>query len=370
MIWTADGFPRRWRRAAGLFALLLGLAGPSGADASTGSADAEPSACTSWSSFKTRFIAASGRVVDTANGDISHSEGQGYALILAAAHGDTEAFARVYGWTHRHLMLRDDGLLVWKWSPETAAHYPDANSAGDGDLLVAYGLLLGGDRFDAPAYTQAGERLAHAIKTHLVRAVGPYTVLLPGPKGFVQDDGSVFVNPSYWVFPALERIARHTGDPVWRDLDRSGRDLLRTARFGAWDLPPDWLALSASGLASLPPAERWAPVFGYNAMRVPLYLAWADAPMEADLLKPFRAFWAAETRGEGEPVVWDLVADEARERWPNPAVRAIRDLIADPRGPAGPGPAAPPATTHYYEAVLVLLACLAKHGDTPCPCAT
>ncbi len=38
-----------------------------------------------WSEFRTRFLTADGRVVDTGNQGVSHSEGQGYGLLLAAA---------------------------------------------------------------------------------------------------------------------------------------------------------------------------------------------------------------------------------------------------------------------------------------------
>ena len=34
-----------------------------------------------WLAFRNRFIAPEGRVVDTGNGGVSHSEGQGYAML-------------------------------------------------------------------------------------------------------------------------------------------------------------------------------------------------------------------------------------------------------------------------------------------------
>ncbi|MEG9529489.1 MAG: glycosyl hydrolase family 8, partial [Hyphomicrobiales bacterium] len=43
---------------------------------------------TAWRAYRSRFITDQGRVVDTANGQISHSEGQGYGMLLAVAAGD------------------------------------------------------------------------------------------------------------------------------------------------------------------------------------------------------------------------------------------------------------------------------------------
>jgi hypothetical protein len=37
-----------------------------------------------WRMYVKRFISPEGRVIDGANGDISHSEGQGYAMLIAA----------------------------------------------------------------------------------------------------------------------------------------------------------------------------------------------------------------------------------------------------------------------------------------------
>jgi endo-1,4-beta-D-glucanase Y len=36
-----------------------------------------------WRQYKDRFVTSEGRVVDNANGGISHSEGQGYAMLIA-----------------------------------------------------------------------------------------------------------------------------------------------------------------------------------------------------------------------------------------------------------------------------------------------
>jgi endoglucanase len=45
-----------------------------------------------WRAYKLKFVSEAGRVVDTANGMVSHSEGQGYGLLLAVAAGDRSTF--------------------------------------------------------------------------------------------------------------------------------------------------------------------------------------------------------------------------------------------------------------------------------------
>ena len=39
---------------------------------------------TAWRSYKQRFVATDGRVIDTGNKNVSHTEGQGYAMLFAA----------------------------------------------------------------------------------------------------------------------------------------------------------------------------------------------------------------------------------------------------------------------------------------------
>ena len=57
-----------------------------------------------WRAYKTRFVTESGRIVDTANSGISHSEGQGYGMLLAVAANDRVAFDTIWGWTRANLM--------------------------------------------------------------------------------------------------------------------------------------------------------------------------------------------------------------------------------------------------------------------------
>src|SRR4051794_27013126 len=43
-----------------------------------------------WLAFRRAFVAADGRVVDSGNGGISHSEGQGVGLLFSATWDDAE----------------------------------------------------------------------------------------------------------------------------------------------------------------------------------------------------------------------------------------------------------------------------------------
>src|SRR5262249_8402767 len=64
-----------------------------------------------WQNYRQRFVTDKGRVVDTANSMVSHSEGQGYGMLLAVAARDRAGFERIWNWTRANLMVRGDQLV-------------------------------------------------------------------------------------------------------------------------------------------------------------------------------------------------------------------------------------------------------------------
>lgn len=93
-----------------------------------------------WNRFKARFLTADGRIVDTGNAGITHSEGQGWGLFLAATFNDRLAFQRILDWTTGALRRPHDCLHVWRYVPGEPAGGGDTNNATDGDLFIAAAL--------------------------------------------------------------------------------------------------------------------------------------------------------------------------------------------------------------------------------------
>jgi endoglucanase len=237
---------------------------------------AEPEAwpAGTWEGWKKAFLTAEGRVVDNANGNISHSEGQGYGLLLAVAANDRAAFDRQYRWAQANLKVRGDQLFAWKWVPDQTPPVPDRNNASDGDLLIAWALVEAAERWNHPPYRAD----AAAITRDLDRLAGTRSsigrIMLPGVHGFSvadrekEEDGPV-VNPSYWVFPALDRLTAAAPKVDWAGYRASGYTLARLARFGPAELPTEWVSLKNRAPA---PAQGFPQLFSYNAVRIPLYL--------------------------------------------------------------------------------------------------
>lgn len=260
---------------------------------------AKPFDAAAWRDYAQRFLLPEGRIVDTGNSGVSHSEGQGYGMLLAVAAGDRAAFDRIWSWTQRNLMVRDDGLAAWRWQPEGGV--TDRNNASDGDILIAWALLRGAEQWKTEAYKLSAVAIVKALAGAVVVEHAGMTLLLPGRDGFRKGDGLV-VNLSYWVFPALRAFAALPGAEIWRKVADGGLVLLSKARFGAFQLPPDWLAVDAKGGVTL--AEGFRKQYSYDAVRVPLYLA-LDGYRDPYYFRPF-AMLAAKYGGAAVPATLSL----------------------------------------------------------------
>ncbi len=309
-----------------------------------------------WDVFKARFLHLDGRIVDTGNGGVSHTEGQGWGLLFAVAFDDRAAFQAILGWTTDTLRRSRDALHAWRYVPGEAKPVPDVNNATDGDLFIAMALFRAARRWSHPAYAARARAIAQDVLRLLVRRTGSRTLLLPGEQGFETQDAFV-VNPSYYVFPALQELSAHMRDPLWTVVQSDGLALLHDGRFGRWMLPPDWLQVSrASG--TLEPAGGWPPRFSYDAIRVPLYLSWAGRTSTA-LDEAFRAYWAQQFP---EPPAWvDLVTGAVAPYAAPPGMRAVGELSLAPVAVPDIPPTFPSAATapDYYSAALTLLARIA-----------
>jgi endoglucanase len=342
-----------------LAAPLLLLPGPARAVALP---EAAPGLSAAWAQFRGRFMRPEGRVVDTGNGGVSHSEGQGWALLAAERCGDREAFAQLLDWTERNLHRPQDSLFAWRHVPGARPQATDRNNAADGDLFIAGALLLAARRWGLPRYEEQGTAIARDILRLLLRRVAGRTVLLPGLVGFETAE-HVILNPSYYAFPMIRLAAQAAPDPAWLRLVADGLGLLRGARFGRWALPPDWLQLRrADGVASLPASRP--PRFSYDALRVPLYLGWAGLQAEP-AGQAVQAFWNDPVHAR-LPAWADLATDSVSPYAADGGIAALRRWVTWRAQPAGR--AAPVAVLEegdqYYPAMLKILTMLAQPVKT------
>jgi endoglucanase len=220
--------------------------------------------------FLDRYMEPDGRVVRRDQGGDTTSEGQAYAMLLAVAIGDQGRFERAWSWAKAHLQ-RKDGLLAWRWQE---GRVPDFNSASDADVDAAHALVLAAQRFRQPRYLGEGLRVARPIlaeETVVLR--GGTRVLVAGP--WARSAPHV-VNPSYFAPSSFAVLGEATGDPRWRALVRSSRQLVGRLTDGPPSLPPDWAQLDDDGALrprASPDGGKGRPRYGFDAPRLLVRLA-------------------------------------------------------------------------------------------------
>ncbi|HTI01972.1 MAG TPA: glycosyl hydrolase family 8 [Acidisoma sp.] len=314
-----------------------------------------------WLSFKQRFISPEGRVIDTGNNNISHSEGQSYGMLFALTFDDRATFDRVNQWTAANLKRPTDALHIWRWLPNRKDHTPDQNNATDGDLVIAMALARATDRWGAPEYRASAVAIAADIRNKLIANAGSRLALLPGLNGFV-GKAALTVNLSYYNFVAFRELGAIDASPLWEVLSLDGLALVQAARFGRWLLPPDWLSVPKNA-GALGIAAGWPPLCSYDAIRVPLNLVWAQA-LSPDIAASFTNYWT--TAASYQPAWANLRTNTVSEyaaAGGMVAVRAITTAASPQLGlPVLPSVA---ECVDYYSSALTILARIAwveSHG--------
>lgn len=256
-----------------------------------------------WKPYVSAFIQSDGRVIDRAGDDVSTSEGQSYAMIRAVWCDDRETFDKVLVWTRDNLQAGDPVRLPgWRWGrrPDGTWGVLDANSAADADQWMAWALVLAGDRWKEPRYTEQALGLLARIWNDETTLAGPRRVLLPG--AWEQGKSVLKLNPSYWLPFTWRTFARADKDHDWTSLIDGAYHLLEACRSPS-GLPPDWCWVEReSGRVVAPPdGESERSVFGFEAFRIGWTLAaevrWHQDPRARKQLEPFGALadrWRTE----------------------------------------------------------------------------
>lgn len=256
---TGGPFPFPQNRKPGMCTLTTANGAPSAVQAA-------------YDYWKSNFVTASGaasglRVRRPSNQDDTVSEGIGYGMIAAVYMADRTTFDGL--WTYAKAHFDTHGLMIWHLSASGATL--DAGSASDGDLDIAWALIMGSNQWSSATYLSAAKSMINNISS---MSLGPDGMLKPGD-GW---GGTTLTNPSYFS-PAYFRVfAAVTGDANWSGpiLDRNYEIL--AAVTGANGLVPDWTnnqsTVNQGNLANaMTPGNYDNSHYGYDACRTPWRIA-------------------------------------------------------------------------------------------------
>lgn len=316
-----------------------------------------------WRAYTSRYLEPSGRIVDIEKDGVSHSEGQGYGMLLAVYANDEETFQRIAHFTFAKMRGRSDGLVSWLYDPRAYPRISDTNNASDGDVLIAYALVQAAVRWNDARYLEQATPLIDAIGRHLLVRHDDMVLLRPAAFGFDRGnhhDGPI-VNLSYFIYGAFPLFAEIDDRHPWIEAWQSGLMLTTRSLAGRRDLAPDWITLREDRY--LQPARGFAKKSSYDAVRIPLYMM-LGGRVPTEYLAPFDTAW--NQRGNGAPIDYDLRRDRKIMDMNDLGYRAIAALTACAvRGEAMPASLTRFRTTTYFASSLHLLTLAAARAHYP-----
>ena len=221
------------------------------------------------------------------------SEAMGYGMIITAymAGADPEAKKLFDGLDRFRRRFPSDinpSLMCWRVSTEEIAHRDDC--ATDGDMDMAFALLLAHDQWGDPSYLAEATGLIREIERSLVRP--DYSIRL----GDWNDEPGQ-IRLSDFMPTHLRAFYEASGDELWTKVEAKGYSIIRDLQSNSaksTGLFPDFAVLDGEG---------WKPVkakflessydgsFSYNSCRVPWRIGWAASylqdPRASEILTPF-----------------------------------------------------------------------------------
>ncbi len=281
-----------------------------------------------WETYKTHFIQEDGRVVDRMNGNITHSEGVGYALFFSVAFNDKVTFDKIYGWMHNNLKLNNHGLYGWKWGQKGDEwRMLDSNNATDGDLWIAYALLKAAVCFQKPMYAKEALVLLENVRHSTWITVNDRIYLLPAAEGFAKSDGWK-INLSYYPLFMFEAFAKVEPEKGWDKLLKDGVKTLEITRYTPFYLHPDWIMLHNDGKMSI---ESDGGKFGYEAIRIPLFLLGNRSStlknLTDSMLERYRQLARCVNEKEGGVASANLQEESISFKDPSPTFKVVFGLL-------------------------------------------
>lgn len=286
-----------------------------------------------WKSIYLREGCGEGRVLVRTDGDgkptlggsakatITVSEAHGYGMLATVMMADVDPeahrlFDGMLRFFHDHPARSDPGLMAWNQVADCTDADGDvggSNSATDGDLDIAYALLLAERRWgDDGAFDYGAEarRVLTAILALEVHQPGP--ILLIGDWAKTGDDATyaATTRSSDFMLSHFAAFADRTGDRRWLDLRNAIYGVIETV--GATYSPGT--GLMPDFIVGLPDKPKPAPAgflegdydgaYSWNAARYPWRVG-LDFLLTGDerarqALRPLNAWAKKVTKGKPE----------------------------------------------------------------------
>lgn len=216
--------------------------------------------------------------------NICVSEGQGYGMVITALMAGYDPNAKIYFdglyyWFKSHPSSVNPMLMNWRQKNPGCVSNGD-DSATDGDMDIAYGLLLADKQWGSNGainYLQEATNIINAIKQSEVYAIVHSTQL--GDWSHTDNFYKDGTRPSDFMCDHFRAYQHATNDATWNNVMDECYDLIsdmQTNYSAATGLIPDFIQDTDGNPVPAQPNYLEGPYDGnydYNACRVPWRLA-------------------------------------------------------------------------------------------------
>jgi endo-1,4-beta-D-glucanase Y len=216
--------------------------------------------------------------------NIAVSEGHGYGMVLAAYMADQSLFDSMYQYYRAHLSINGPNLMAWeqKLVNGKMVDTGGADSATDGDLDIAYGLLLADQQWGSAGsinYKATALNVLHDILTWDVNQT--YWNTNPGDWARGSSNDEKHSRPSDWMTDHFIAFAKYdtANASKWNDVyNEVSKNVNYQFTHGSQStgIVPDFVVLSGSDF--VPVTGEYLETkhdgdFDYNACRTPWRLS-------------------------------------------------------------------------------------------------
>jgi endo-1,4-beta-D-glucanase Y len=194
---------------------------------------------------------------------VTISEGMGYGMLITAYYGDKERFDRLFEFYKSKRTNMAHNLMAWRVTCDSVI---DPGSATDGDIDVAFALIVAHSQWGGE-YLKEAKNIISILKEHyFVNCDGVYTMKPGGHWG-----GCDLTDISYYA-PAYFRVfADVTKDSFWDTVADDSYTILNNGADETTGLVPNWQ--SYDGVPGGDPPSGRDDYYHYDASRTPWRMA-------------------------------------------------------------------------------------------------
>jgi len=251
----------------------------------------------SWQKYLLEYGNSQGRIIDYSDNSTTTSEAMSYALLREVIIDDKTDFDLSWKWTETNLKQPTGYLFAWQWGKYGKKYgcLPNGgcNSSTDADEDIALALILAGHRWSQDSYIEDARKILPDIYKDETDVIQGKRYVVAGTWAIRKDNDvinvSYFRPASYRIFATIDMDKNDN----WNSLIAPSYDLLnKSSNLKAYHgsgVAPDWITLTRIGQILPPYDTGFTMNDGYDAMRVPFFVAldwiWFKDPLALNYLK-------------------------------------------------------------------------------------